>query len=184
MKKPAKESGTNVAASTHTRKASDAHSRIPKRSHTQPVQAAIYARTAAEPDGDDDSRIRQVDACKRAVAEEGWIIANDHIGIDSGISGNSNPASRLALSELLSAASTTAKPFDVVICDDASRLSRNLQDGLEVIRRFKQHGVEVRFADPLAEEARRHGAKSAMFDKLTRRRKGTRKATLKPKLAR
>ena len=145
-KKSAKKSGAKGAASA--RKAS---SQLPKESHTQPVRAAIYARSAAEPCsaaqpwGDSDTLTPQINASKRAAADNGLTIVEGQVFIDSGVSGNSHPTSRPGLSELLRRVSTT-KPFNAVICDDASRLGMNFRDVIELIQKLKENGVEVHFA--------------------------------------
>jgi len=148
-KKPAKKSSAEGTASA--RKASGAPSRNPKKSHAQPVRAAIYARFNAIPNGNDDHLIRQIDACKRAAAENGWTIVEDSVFIDDGTS--SHPTPRPGLSKLLRAVSATLNRFNVVICNDTSRLARNLHDCIDLLQKFRMNGVEVHFADPLEEKA-------------------------------
>jgi DNA invertase Pin-like site-specific DNA recombinase len=52
--------------------------------------AAIYARKSTEQTGVSDearSVARQIDLAKAYAARKGWIVADDHVYVDDGISG-------------------------------------------------------------------------------------------------
>lgn len=178
--KPARKSGAKGPASA--RKASGALCRNPKKSHAQPVRAAIYARTAAPLRVNHDTLTPQIDACMRTAAEEGLTV-EDPVFIDSGVSGHSSPTSRPGFRKLLRAVSTARRSFGAVICDDISRLSRNSDTVLELLQKLENHGIEAHFVAQKADGALVLAEGRAVADKLTQRRKGAGKIARKPKPA-
>ena len=104
-------------------------------------RCAIYARYSS--DLQRESSIEdQKRNCRRYAEREGEpIIERFNVG-DEAISGESMEG-RPALQALLAAAKLQPRPFDCVLVDDMSRLSRNLADVLRIINIFKYHGVDV-----------------------------------------
>jgi DNA invertase Pin-like site-specific DNA recombinase len=74
--------------------------------------------------------------------------------------------------ELSRVAAADPKSFKVVLCDNTSRLSRDLSLSLDLIKKIKKNQVKVWFENPLAdpEPERRLAGKSAMQSKPTRKR--------------
>ena len=59
-----------------------------KKPGSQPLRCAIYARTATVKKPDEDNSItEQVERCKRLAKEKDWIVSDDYIFTDSGLSG-------------------------------------------------------------------------------------------------
>jgi DNA invertase Pin-like site-specific DNA recombinase len=101
------------------------------------LRCAVYARFSSEkqsPLSIED----QVRKCREYAQPRGWSVLDSHVYSDEAISGATDD--RFGLRRLLAAASSQEKPFDVVLCDDTSRISRSLKDS------FTIHD-ELRFAD-------------------------------------
>jgi DNA invertase Pin-like site-specific DNA recombinase len=64
--------------------------------------------------------------CREYADRKGWEFLEEHVYRDAAISGSG--ADRPGLKKLLDATSRTQRPFDVLLLDDTSRLSRNLGD--------------------------------------------------------
>jgi site-specific DNA recombinase len=64
--------------------------------------------------------------CREYADRQGWVFLEEHVYRDAAISGSG--ADRPGLKKLLDATSRTQRPFDVLLLDDTSRLSRNLGD--------------------------------------------------------
>jgi DNA invertase Pin-like site-specific DNA recombinase len=84
----------------------------------------------------------QLRVARRYAAEQRWQVLSDHIYSDAGISGASING-RPGLQALLAAATLRPAPFDIVLTDDSSRISRDLADALRVMQTLKFHGVRV-----------------------------------------
>src|SRR5689334_4188779 len=72
--------------------------------------------------------------CREYAARQGWSVCEDHFYTDRELSGVGND--RPGWKKLWSAIELQERPFDVLLVDDTSRLSRNLGDS-------------VRFADEM-----------------------------------
>jgi site-specific DNA recombinase len=70
-------------------------------------------------------------------------VLSDHAYSDRAISGATE--NRIGLQKLLEAATSSAHPFDVVLVDDTSRLSRKLIDSLRISERLRFAGVRLVF---------------------------------------
>ncbi len=102
---------------------------------------AIYPRYSS--DLQRESSIEdQVRKCRERAAREDWSIAERYTVGDEAVSGESIEG-RPALKALLAAAKLRPRPFDCVLVEDTSRLSRNLADQLRMIEIFKFNGVDV-----------------------------------------
>ena len=106
------------------------------------TRCAVYARFSSEkqsPLSIDD----QVRKCRQYADQHGWAVLDRHIYSDEGISGATDD--RAGLHRLLAAAATSEKPFDVVLVDDTSRISRTLKDSFAIHDEFHFAGVRLIF---------------------------------------
>src|SRR5690554_4730566 len=89
------------------------------------MNAAIYARRSTDDLRDELSKSvdRQVQHARDYAARKGWIVLDEHVYVDDGVSGGEF-ANRPGLLRLL-AALKPSPPFDVVIMAEASRLGRD-----------------------------------------------------------
>jgi site-specific DNA recombinase len=83
----------------------------------------------------------QTRKCNEFAAIKGWILLEDHIYADQAVSGAGGD--RDGLKRLLNAANTLPRPFDVVLMDDTSRLSRNVGDGARIREELGFLGVRI-----------------------------------------
>ena len=108
---------------------------------TAPIRsAAVYARVSTEkqnPLSPDD----QVRKCREYARSHGFQVLDAHIYRDEGLSGAG--ADRPGLTRLLDAALSPARPFDAILVDDTSRLSRSTQDALSIFARLNFAGVQL-----------------------------------------
>jgi DNA invertase Pin-like site-specific DNA recombinase len=112
---------------------------------SQPTCCAIYARTATVKQASEDNSIaQQVATCQRFAKRKRWIVREECIFTDSGKSGL---RANLALKDLLRAAATRPKWFDVLLCTATDRIARDPGLASRVRRELKNHGVEIRFVD-------------------------------------
>ena len=89
-------------------------------------RCAIYARYSTDrqsPLSIED----QIRKCREHAAQKGWEVLEDQIYRDEAVSAVGIQG-RLGLERLKGAALSTARPFDTILVDDTSRLSRNLCD--------------------------------------------------------
>lgn len=85
----------------------------------------------------------QLAKCQQLAQERGWRVLEDHRYTDEAISGAT--VHRPGLTRLLAAAESKPRPFDVVLFEDSSRLSRKQADILNLAERFNFAGVKVCF---------------------------------------
>jgi DNA invertase Pin-like site-specific DNA recombinase len=102
-----------------------------------PLRCAIYARYSSDRQST-ASIADQIRKCREYAARQGWVVLENHIYSDEAISGTS--LERDGLRRLVSAATSKGRPFDCVLVDDTSRLSRKLADALNLYE-------HLRFAD-------------------------------------
>lgn len=110
--------------------------------NTATMRCAVYARYSS--DLQRDSSIEdQVRKCREyASRQDGWTIADDYVLYDQAISAASL-AGRDALQKLIAAAKERPRPFDRLLIDDTSRLARNIEDSLRVVKILEFNGVHV-----------------------------------------
>lgn len=77
----------------------------------------------------------QVRKCQQFAEKQAWRFLNEHVYSDEAVSGATD--SRSGLSRLIDAATSTPRPFDVILIDDSSRLSRNLVDSLRIFEQLR-----------------------------------------------
>jgi hypothetical protein len=81
----------------------------------------------------------QVRKCREHAERHGWAILPEHIYSDEAISGASTE--REGLQRLIAAATDPARPFDCILIDDSSRLTRKLADALNLYERLTFAGI-------------------------------------------
>jgi site-specific DNA recombinase len=106
------------------------------------ARSAIYARYSSEKQNSltIDQQIRK---CREHADRSGLRIEEEHVYADQAISGATDD--RGGLQRLLSAAKSVPRPFDVILVDDTSRLSRKLVDSLRIFELLQFAGVRVVF---------------------------------------
>src|SRR5690242_20669043 len=105
------------------------------------MRAALYARYSSELQKD-TSIENQIGVAREFAQQRGWVIHKDHVYSDAGISGASIEG-RAGIQSLLAAAQRKPRPFDVVLVDDSSRISRDISDAIRVMDLLKFFGVRV-----------------------------------------
>src|SRR5580765_6955107 len=102
------------------------------------LRTAVYARYSS--DRQSPASIQdQVRKCRECAAERQWDFQEGHIYTDEAVSGAG--ADRPGLLKLMAAAGQQPRPFDVLLVDDTSRLSRNMGDVARLAERLKFDGV-------------------------------------------
>ena len=110
------------------------------------VRTAIYARKSTDQVGVRDTErsvTRQVDHARAYAATKGWIVAEDHVYIDDGISG-AEFAHRPGFLRLMNALKP-APPFDALIMSEESRLGREAIETAYALKQLVTAGVRVFF---------------------------------------
>jgi site-specific DNA recombinase len=103
-------------------------------------RCAIYARysdSQQSPASIDD----QIRKCSEYATSNGWQISNLQTFVDAALSGSG--ADRPGLNRLLDASADQPRPFDVLLVDDTSRISRNLSDAVRIVETLKFRGIRV-----------------------------------------
>jgi site-specific DNA recombinase len=103
---------------------------------------AVYARFSSEKQNalSIDQQIRK---CHEYADRQALTVLSEHVYFDEAISGATN--ARDGLQRLLAAAKQHQRPFDTILIDDTSRLSRDLASSLEIVKHMKFAGVRVVF---------------------------------------
>jgi site-specific DNA recombinase len=116
---------------------SDSHGR------NRPVlHECIYARFSSEKQNA-LSIGQQIRKCREYVGSHGLRVLDDHTSADEAISGATDD--RAGLRRLHAAAKETPRPFDIILADDTSRVSRRLVDSLQIIEQLQAAGIRVIF---------------------------------------
>jgi site-specific DNA recombinase len=104
------------------------------------VNCGVYARYSS--DRQSAASIRdQVRKCCEHAAKLSWRVVDGHTYTDEAISGATDK--RPGLQRALDAALSPAHPFDVLLVDDTSRLSRSLPDAMRIFERLDFAGVRI-----------------------------------------
>ena len=109
---------------------------------TEPNRCAVYARISTEKQSA-LSPADQIRKCREFAANHGLVVMPEHVYTDQGISGVGSD--RPAFQNLLNAAFSPARPFDIILVDDTSRLSRSLTEAVSVVQRLQFAGLRVIF---------------------------------------
>jgi site-specific DNA recombinase len=83
----------------------------------------------------------QLRKCREFATREGWDILESQVYADEALSGVG--VDRPGLTRMMQAAVSQPRPFDVVLIDDSSRLSRSLSDAMRIFERLNFAGVRV-----------------------------------------
>lgn len=103
-------------------------------------RCAVYARFSSDLQRE-TSIDDQIAVARRYAEQLGWIVLEPHIYRDAGFSGAS--LDRPGWQAFLRAAAQVPRPFDVLLVDDSSRVSRDLPDALRVLQELRFHGIRV-----------------------------------------
>ncbi len=104
------------------------------------LRCACYARFSTDKQND-SSITDQRRKCVEFAERQGWIVLENHFYADEAMSGVG--MDRPALNRMLEAAFSSSRPFDAVLVDDTSRLSRNLADAVRIFERLNFAGIRV-----------------------------------------
>ena len=108
--------------------------------------AAVYVRKSTDQTGVADEQksvARQIDHARQYAERKGWIVAEDHVFVDDGISG-AEFANRPGFLRLMNALKPRA-PFQVLIMSEESRLGREAIETAYALKQLVQAGVRVFF---------------------------------------
>ena len=108
--------------------------------------AAIYARKSTDQQGvadDQKSTTRQVEHARAYAAKKGWLVAEEHVYVDDGISG-AEFSKRPGLLHLMNALKPKAS-FQVLIMSEESRLGREAIETAYALKQLVTAGVRVFF---------------------------------------
>ncbi len=105
------------------------------------MRCAIYARYS-DPIQRESSIEDQIRQCREFAERHGWVVIDEYVVSDRAISGAAM-AGRQALQGLVEAAKRKPRPFDKILVDDTSRMSRNTARGLDLVDTLKFHGVSI-----------------------------------------
>jgi site-specific DNA recombinase len=104
------------------------------------MRVACYARFSS-----DLQRMTSLDdqiaTARRYAIEHGWVFLDRHVYTDAAISGSS--LDRPGIQAVRTAAAQRPAPFDVLLVDDSSRVSRDLADAVRLLQELKFCGVRV-----------------------------------------
>ncbi len=104
------------------------------------MRCAAYARYSSDrqsPASIED----QLRMCREYAERQGWELIEEHVYCDEALSGSG--ADRPEFRRLMEVASRPDRPFDVLLLDDTSRLSRSLADSVRTIEILKFKGCRV-----------------------------------------
>lgn len=109
---------------------------------TAAVIAAVYARYSSDMQRD-TSISDQIATARRYADSQGWQVLDAHIYTDAAVSGASldRPGIRALRATMLQ----RPRPWDVLLVEDSSRISRNLADAVRFLEESQYAGVRVIF---------------------------------------
>ena len=107
------------------------------------MRCAIYARYSTRLQ-DKTSAIDQITKATEYALARGWSILPDHVYRDEEVSAASLE-DRPQMRALLTAAESKRRPFDLILTEDSSRVSRNVADASRFRERMAFAGVTVVF---------------------------------------
>ena len=104
------------------------------------LRCATYARYSSDRQSP-ASIPDQLRQCNDFAQQHQWEPLADHVYTDAALSGAGSD--RPGLQQLLRAATTTPRPFDVVLVDDTSRLARNIGDAARIVEQLNFLGIRI-----------------------------------------
>jgi site-specific DNA recombinase len=114
------------------------------------MRAAIYVRKStdqSEVHTSEKSVAHQRAQCLELLAKNEWALAEGHVYEDDGISGAIFGEGRPALLKLMEAVRAKARPFDVIVAYDESRLGRDMIETGYLVKQILDAGVQLFFSD-------------------------------------
>jgi site-specific DNA recombinase len=105
-------------------------------------RCAAYARVSSDRQNP-LSPTDQVRKCREFADANNLVVLEEHIYIDEGMSGVGSD--RPAFQRLLSIALSPRRPFDTILVDDTSRLSRNQAEAMTIVEKLKFAGLRIIF---------------------------------------
>ena len=90
--------------------------------------------------------------CREIAALKGWQILDEHVYKDAALSGTSK-VKRMQFLALEAAAEQTPRPFDYVLVDDTSRVSRDQADILMFVKLMRHFHINVYFVSQKLDSA-------------------------------
>lgn len=105
-----------------------------------PLRCAVYARFSSDRQSP-TSITDQIRKCREHAERQGWAVLPEHVYSDEAISGAS--IERKGLQRLIAAATDAARPFDCILIDDSSRLTRKLADALNLHEKLTFAGIRL-----------------------------------------
>lgn len=99
---------------------------------------AVYARDSSDRQSPESIQ-DQIRKCREYANKQGWEFQDEPVYSDEALSGAG--ADRPALVKLLATADRKPLPFDVLLFDDTSRLSRNIGDIARAFETLKFAGI-------------------------------------------
>ena len=108
---------------------------------TPPVRAAIAVRYSSDKPSE-TSLIDQERNCRRYIEAQGWVVAEHWVCKDAAKSGAS-VAGREGFLRLMEGARRSPRPFDVVVVDDLSRLTREADRTIAVFKELGSRGIRL-----------------------------------------
>jgi site-specific DNA recombinase len=128
------------------------------------MMTAIYARKSTEQPGVSEAEKsvgRQIDNAKAYAARQGWLVSDEYVFVDDGISG-AEFEKRPGLTALMNAL-TPRPPFQVLVMSDGDRLGREQIETAFVLKRIAEAGVRI-FYSLEDREARLDDAAGKFFE--------------------
>lgn len=104
------------------------------------MRAAIYARFSSDLQRA-TSIEDQIDAARAYARQQTWRVLDEAIFTDAAVSGAS--LDRPGIQALKAAAARLPRPFDVLLVEDSSRISRDLSDAVRLLQDLTFAGVRV-----------------------------------------
>ena len=110
------------------------------------MTVAIYARKSTDQTGMADEQksvTRQIEHARQYAEKKGWIVADEHVYVDDGISG-AEFANRPGFLRLMNALKPRAQ-FQVLVMSEESRLGREAIETAYALKQLVQAGVRLFF---------------------------------------
>lgn len=104
------------------------------------TRGAVYARYSTDRQSPCSSE-DQIRKCCEYAESKGWRVLPEHIYRDEALSGVG--ADRAGFVQMMDAALSVPRRFDVLLMDDTSRISRSLAESAKVFERLNFAGVRI-----------------------------------------
>src|SRR3954447_22258963 len=104
------------------------------------MRAAIYARFSSDLQRE-TSIDDQITEARRYASEQEWTVVEACIFTDAAVSGSG--LDRPGVHALFAAVAIRPVPFEVLLVDDSSRMSRDLPDAMRVLQDLRFAGIRV-----------------------------------------